>query len=133
MNKTGKILISLFFIITIYLFGGTTLLKARPEVMEILRSGGISSMPDRIEEAMTEDFKSRDNWINLNGLFQRLIGVTLIRDAGDIDVYRMKNGQLTYGYPDNDMEYAAAELTGLDSFVKENGADFMYVQSLIHI
>ena len=128
MKKTGKILISLFFIITIYLFGGTTLLKARPEIMDTLRGGSISDMPDEIEEAMTEDFKSRDNWINLNGLFQRAIGVTLIRDAGDIDVYRMKNGQLTYGYPDNDMEYAAAEVTSLDRFVRENGAEFIYVQ-----
>lgn len=128
MNRTGKILISLFFIITIYLFGGTTLLKARSEIVDILRESTISYMPDQIEDAMTEDFKSRNNWINLNGLFQRAIGVTLIRDAGDIDVYRMKNGQLTYGYPDNDMNYAAAEVTGLDSFVKENGGEFIYVQ-----
>ena len=45
----------------------------------------------------------------------------MIRDAGDIDVFKMSNGQLTYEYPDCDMEYAAEEVTGLSEFCKDRG------------
>lgn len=128
MNKTGKILISLFFIMITFVFGSATFLKSWGEIKESAHSNSLLEMPGIIESAMTENFKSRNNWININGLFQRAIGVTLIRDAGDIDVYRMKNGQLTYGYPDNDVEYASEEIESLDRFVRAKGMGFLYIQ-----
>ena len=128
MRKTGKILIAAFFLMTIFLFGSTTALKARGDIIDAVRDNSLSEIPAAIDTAMTENFKSRNNWININGLFQRLAGVTIVRDAGDIDVYKMSNGQLTYAYPDNDMEYAAEEIIGLDRFVRDRGMEFMYVQ-----
>ena len=128
MRKTGKILIAAFFLMTIFLFGSTTALKARGDIIAAVRDNSFSEIPASIDTAMTENFKSRNNWININGLFQRLAGVTIVRDAGDIDVYKMSNGQLTYAYPDNDMEYAAEEIIGLDRFVRDRGMEFMYVQ-----
>ena len=128
MGKTGKMLLTIFFIVTVVLFGGTTLLQARGSILEVVRNDSISEIPPAIEAELTDNFKSRNNWININGLFQRMIGVTVIRDAGDIDVFKMSNGQLTYEYPDCDMTYAAQEVISLDRFVKEKGLDFMYIQ-----
>lgn len=128
MGKTGKVLLTIFFMATIFVFGGATLLQARGSLLDVVRNGSISEIPPGIEAELTDNFKSRNNWINVNGLFQRAIGVTVIRDAGDIDVFRMSNGQLTYEYPDCDMSYAAEEVISLDRFVRERGMDFMYIQ-----
>ena len=128
MKKTGKILIAAVFLMIIFLFGSTTLIKAKSDIAEALRNDSLTEIPSAIDAALTENFKSRGNWINLNGLFQKMAGVTIIRDAGDIDVYKMSNGQLTYAYPDNDMTYAAEKTIELSRFARENGADFLYVQ-----
>ena len=128
MGKTGNRILAVCFIVIIFLFGGTTLLKAKGSILDDVREKPVSEIPSSIESTMTEDFKSRNNWININGLFQRLIGVTVIRDAGDIDVFKMSNGQLTYEYPDNDMTYAAQSVTELSRHVKDRGMDFLYVQ-----
>lgn len=128
MGKTGNRILAVCFIVIIFLFGGTTLLKAKGSILDDVREKPVSEIPSSIENTMTEDFKSRNNWININGLFQRLIGVTVIRDAGDIDVFKMSNGQLTYEYPDNDMTYAAQSVTELSRHVKDRGMEFLYVQ-----
>lgn len=128
MGKTGKVLLTIFFIATVFLFGGTTLLQARGSILDVVKNGSISEIPPAVEAELTDNFKSRNNWININGLFQRIIGITVIRDAGDIDVFKMSNGQLTYEYPDCDMTYAAEEVIGLDKFVKDQGLNFMYIQ-----
>ena len=128
MRKTADILTAILLTAIILVFGGGTALKVKGPVLDIIKSEAVTEMPHAIEESLTENFKSRNNWINVNGLFQRLIGVTVIRDAGDIDVFKMSNGQLTYEYPDCDMTYAAEEVTGLSEFCKERGMEFMYVQ-----
>ena len=128
MRKTANRIIAILFFAIILVFGGSTALKMRGPVLDIVRTESITEIPDSIEALTTEKFKSRNNWININGLFQRLIGITVIRDAGDIDVFRMSNGQLTYEYPDCDMEYAAKEVIGLSEFAEEHGAEFIYVQ-----
>ena len=128
MRKIADRLTAILLASIILVFGGGTALKVKGPVLDIVRSEAISEMPAAIEAALTEKFKSRNNWINVNGLFQRLIGVTVIRDAGDIDVFKMSNGQLTYEYPDCDMDYAAKEVTGLSKFCEDRDIDFMYVQ-----
>ena len=128
MRKVADRLTALLLAAIILVFGGGTALKVKGPVLDIVRNEAVTDMPPAIEASLTEKFKSRNNWINVNGLFQRLIGVTVIRDAGDIDVFRMSNGQLTYEYPDCDMEYAAEEVTGLSECAQENGAEFIYVQ-----
>ena len=128
MGKTGSRLLSIFFILVIFAFGGTTLLKARGDISDAVKSKEITEVPTAIENSLTENFKSRNNWININGLFQRLIGVTVIRDAGDIDVFKMSNGKLTYEYPDCKMKKKAKAVKGLKEFTEDLGIDFMYVQ-----
>lgn len=128
MRKLADRLTALLLAAVILVFGGGTALKVKGPVLDIVRNESVSEMPAAIEASLTEKFKSRNNWINLNGLVQRLIGVTVIRDAGDIDVFKMSNGQLTYEYPDCDMGYAAEEVTGLSRFCEEKGIEFAYVQ-----
>lgn len=128
MGKTGKRLLSMFFMLVIFVFGGSTLLKARGEISSVLTKDAYTGIPSAIENSLTENFKSRNKWININGLFQRLVGVTVIRDAGDIDVFRMSNGQLTYEYPDCDMTEAAEEVRDLAAFCNDAGTAFMYIQ-----
>jgi len=128
MGKTGSRLLSIFFILVIFAFGGTTLLKARGDISDAVKTKEITEVPTAIENSLTENFKSRNNWININGLFQRMIGVTVIRDAGDIDVFKMSNGKLTYEYPDCKMKKKAKAVKGLKEFTEDLGIDFMYVQ-----
>ena len=128
MRKTGTRILAICFIIIIFLFGGATLLKAKGSILKTLRKEPVTAVPASVEDILTEKFKSRNTWININGLFQRLIGVTVIRDAGDIDVFKMSNGQLTYEYPDCDMTYAAEAVTGLKDFAQDRGMSFIYVQ-----
>ena len=127
MRKTADILTAILLTAIILVFGGGTALKVKGPVLDIIKSEAVTEMPHAIEESLTENFKSRNNWINVNGLFQRLIGVTVIRDAGDIDVFKMSNGQLTYEYPDCDMTYAAEEVTGLSELCKERGVEVQVI------
>ena len=128
MGRIGKMIISFFFMLVIVLFGSTTLIKAKGDIVESIKGNSIAEVPTAIDSAITSNFKSRNNWININGLAQRVAGVTIIRDAGDIDVYKMTNGQLTYHYPDCDMLQPANELTRVRDFANECGAEMLYVQ-----
>ncbi len=128
MGNTGKRILAVGFILIIFFFGGTTMLKAKGKIIKAVREKPLNEIPASIDNTLTDKFSARNSWINVNGLFQRAIGVTVIRDAGDIDVFKMSNGQLTYGYPDNDMTYAAEEVIGLAEYAAEKGLDFVYIQ-----
>lgn len=76
----------------------------------------------------TANFAYRDQWINGNGLFQKLIGKT-----GDIekDWYRLDNGQLMYTLkkqPDSVLDQYAENVYRLSRYAEKNDMNFLYVE-----
>lgn len=128
MTERSSKIITILFLFIIFLFGITTILKCTDMVEQVIQEKKILANKDIIEAEIKDNFKSRNNWINLNGLFQRMIGVTIVRDPADTDVYRLKNGQLMYNLPERDMHVYADEVEDLYSFTKELDKDFLYVQ-----
>lgn len=128
MTSRSSKIIAILFLVIIFLFGSTTLLKCTDVVKEVLDTKELFSKNDEIESQITKRFKSRYNWINLNGLFQKMVGTTIVRDPGGSNVYRLNNGQLMYNLKKQDMRGYAKHVNRIYLYAKEKGVDFLYVQ-----
>lgn len=130
MRRLSSRLIAIIFILIIFGFGSLTVWRSKGAVIKVLKSSSFTECADDIEAVMTDKFARKNDWINLNGLFQRSMGITIVRDSGDIDVYKLSNGQLTYAYPDKgaEMSYDAGNVVALRDYVENSGSAFMYVQ-----
>lgn len=128
MNQKNSKVISIIFIAVIFLFGATTLVKCWAEVEQFAKAEGFTSKKIVFEEYIQDNFKSKNNWINLNGLFQKLIGATVINDSGGTDVYRLDNGQIMYTLDKQNMEYYFESVKNLYYYVQKKEIDFLYVQ-----
>lgn len=82
------------FIVSIFAGGIFTL----PGILNTEIPSGTSpeALPSLIDTAADESVVGRYALIDLNGLFQRVIGKKSVDDS-EADVYRMRNGQLIYG------------------------------------
>lgn len=135
MNSSNSKLVASIFILVIFVFGAGTVLKCTDTFAGIVKEKRLLSSKTEIEEAIQANFKSHDNWINLNGLFQRTIGTTIIKNPenGDADlenseVYKLDNGQIMYSSDKKDVKYYASQITKLSTLTQERGIDFLYVQ-----
>lgn len=128
MGKRRNRIIAVVFLLTIAIFGVGTLLKCENLIKKTIVEHKLFSKATEIEASVQENFKSRNNWINLNGLFQKIMGMTIIRDAGGTDVYRLRNGQIMYNLDEQDVEPYAVQLKKLYGFAQKNKMDFLYVQ-----
>jgi len=128
MNSIKNKIIAILFLIIIFLFGSGTLLKCTSDFKSIIHSTGILHCKAEIENSIQENFKSKNNWININGLFQKCLGVTIIRESDGTDVYRLNNGQLMYSIAEKNMKDYAESIEELYRNVKKDNIDFLYVQ-----
>lgn len=83
---------------------------------------------DGISNLVTLNLENRNQWINLNGLFQRKMGKT-----GDLekDWYLLKNGMLMYSQrkrTSEDLKTYANNVVELSRYVEKHGKNFLYVQ-----
>lgn len=83
---------------------------------------------DGISNLVTLNLENRNQWINLNGLFQRKMGKT-----GDLekDWYLLKNGMLMYSQrkrTSEDLKTYANNVVELSRYVEKHGMIFLYVQ-----
>ena len=83
---------------------------------------------DGISNLVTLNLENRNQWINLNGLFQRKMGKT-----GDLekDWYLLKNGMLMYSQnkdSDEELKKYANNVVNLSQFAEDNGMKFLYVE-----
>lgn len=83
---------------------------------------------DGISNLVTLNLENRNQWINLNGFFQRKIGKT-----GDLekDWYLLKNGMLMYSQrkrTSEDLKTYANNVVELSRYVEKHGKNFLYVQ-----
>lgn len=83
---------------------------------------------DGISNLVALNLENRNQWINLNGLFQRKMGKT-----GDLekDWYLLKNGMLMYSQrkrTSEDLKTYANNVVELSRYVEKHGKNFLYVQ-----
>jgi len=68
--------------------------------------------------------------INLNGAWERILGKKIVRDVDmQYDVYRLKNGQLSFKSNLYDQSWNSYMLHLLAQTSKKHGANFLFVQS----
>ena len=126
-GKSSKIL-AICFLVLIYSIGMITMYNSRDIIkvgLSSLRENG--GIRNGTEAAIQNNFAFRNGWINLNGLFYRCIGDTIVRDSEYI-VYKLSNGQIMYNLDQRDIGKYAAYVDELDDALNEMGIDFMYVQ-----
>lgn len=83
---------------------------------------------DGISNLVTLNLENRNQWINLNGIFQKGMGKT-----GDLekDWYLLKNGMLMYSQrkrTSEDLKTYANNVVELSRYVEKHGKNFLYVQ-----
>lgn len=83
---------------------------------------------DGISNLVTLNLENRNQWINLNGIFQKGMGKT-----GDLekDWYLLKNGMLMYSQrkrTSEDLKTYANNVMELSRYVEKHGKNFLYVQ-----
>lgn len=83
---------------------------------------------EKISNTITLNLANRNQWINLNGLFQKGMGKT-----GDLekDWYLLKNGMLIYSQnkdSDEELKKYANNVVNLSQFAESYGMKFLYVE-----
>lgn len=83
---------------------------------------------EEISNTITLNLANRNQWINLNGLFQKGMGKT-----GDLekDWYRLNNGMLMYSFRKSSPEELntyANNVVKLSRYVEKQGKNFLYVE-----
>lgn len=83
---------------------------------------------DGISNLVTLNLADRNQWINLNGLFQKGMGKT-----GDLekDWYLLKNGMLMYSQnkdSDEELKKYANNVVNLSQFAEDHGMKFLYLE-----
>lgn len=83
---------------------------------------------DGISNLVTLNLENRNQWINLNGLFQRIIGKT-----GDMekDWYLLKNGMLMYSQrkrTSENLKTYANNVVELSRYAEKQGMNFLYAE-----
>lgn len=89
----------------------------------------ISYVKDNIEEIIDKNVGMRENYIEINGLINRLLGVDVVIDAGRV-VYKLKDGNLALKYSEADTEsirHNADELIKFNEYLKEKNIPMIYM------
>lgn len=84
----------------------------------------VSTFIKKVSSNFMTDFEGKYVYINLNGLFVRLMG----QDKNN-DVIRLKNGMLSEKIPEINMEDRAENLIELNEYCKRENIQFLYVQA----
>lgn len=83
---------------------------------------------NEISNLVTLNLEKRNQWINLNGFFQKMTG-----KKGDVekDWYQLENGMLMYSQnkeADNDLKRYADNIVNLSQLAEDCGMKFLYVE-----
>lgn len=129
MTSCKNKIVAVIFCVAIFYFGVGTMLDSKTQFKEILSDNrNVLTSSQNIEQCIKDNFRKRNKWINVNGAFQKMIGATIVRGAGDTDVYKLKNGQVTYNLNKKDMSPLVENVNNLNKFAKENNMNLTYVQ-----
>lgn len=80
-----------------------------------------------LDDSVNKNLDRKEWFIDINGLFQKSIGKDIIEDVDPTyTVYKMDNGQLTFTYPEMELDYARSQVKKLADFCKENQVELLY-------
>ncbi|MBR2674876.1 MAG: hypothetical protein IKE52_05420 [Mogibacterium sp.] len=127
MKKIFQIITACIFIFLMTATGAATLYNSRAVIKGFAKERPKDGYRTAVEGMILDNFAEKTEWININGLFHRLMGTTIVRD-NDYIVYKLSNGQIIYDLPKRDMTKHAARVKALDEAVRDMGIEFMYVQ-----
>lgn len=104
----------------------------RPQTEALGSNGQISGFNkeslEEISNTITLNLANRNQWINLNGMFQKGMGKTADLEK---DWYRLENGMLMYSLRKDspeDLHKYADNVVELSRYVKKHGKNFLYVE-----
>ena len=127
MTKRTRYVLAILFIAAIFVIGLFTAWNCRSTVKDIFVKHKVENVRDRIEDSIKNNFAWHNDWINLNGGFQRLLGVTVVRGAAG-DTYKLSNGQIMYTLPKKNMKSYAEKVVKFRDELEKAGIPLMYVQ-----
>ena len=133
MKKISNLVIGLCFVAIIFTLSIKTVSNAYEDIKYSIDTNGVFHCKAEVESNLQENFERRNRWININGLFQKCIGTTIIRQSDGGDVYKLSNNQLMSNLDKQDMAAYADELIKLDAVASDHNAEFMYIQLPIKI
>ena len=94
MKQISNLIIGLLFIAFIFSLSIKTISNAYDDIKNSIEENGVFHCKTEVESNLQENFERRNMWININGLFQKCIGTTIIRQSDGGDVYKLNNNQL---------------------------------------
>lgn len=135
MTEICRRITAIIFVLLLFAVGGYTAYSMIPELTAVSDETGADAaagedQPDfrtSLEEMIQTKIAAKYEWINLNGLFHRAMGDTIIRDSS-YNVYKLSNGQIIYGLVEKEMDPFAGEVARLDRKLDDMGTELMYVQ-----
>lgn len=130
MEKTGRSAIAILFLILIFAVGAGTAYRSRSIIRKLPDYEGFSELKTATEEKIQDKFFGRYSWININGLFYRAAGMTIVPGNGEsYDVYKLAGGQIMYNSSRKKSipEYAD-KIIQLRDQAEGMGIPFMYAQ-----
>lgn len=112
----------LIFIFSMMIFSYTGKAKAAVE-STTATAADLEELTLSFEEKLQEEIYRRNDFINLNGLTTRVLGIHNLNL-----ISKLENGHLASYAAEGDISDKAEKLIGLDVFLKERGIPFLYVQ-----
>lgn len=82
------------------------------------------------EKGVNDSVVNRNSFINLNGLIHKLNGSKIVDDVDLMNtVYKMDNGQLTFNYPNDNMDLKLENLKQLHAKLTRKDIKMLYIQA----
>ena len=85
---------------------------------------GVTEFIEQVQEAYPKSFRGKSKFIELNGLYGRIMGRRVYNN-----VVLLKNGMLSERLGERDMKQSADVLADFDSYLKEKGIPFCFIQA----
>lgn len=129
MTIKSKRIVSLIFVILIFLFGLITVWNCRGTIQTIVKERDFLHCKTEIEDSLNKNICLKNQWINANGALHRVMGETIVRGSdGNYDVYKLSNGQIMYNLPKKEMAKYAKKIEEVNDFLSQKNIGFTYVQ-----
>lgn len=139
MMKKEIITAVTFLLIILFAFG--LILRSAEEVKYSMFTGFKDMLPENYGffDIIKASIKNTDNRIDIiarkmplidwYGAYKRLIGSRVMEDTDSENiVYKLKNGQLTFVYPEQDMRQYVENIAELKEFLSGKNTEMLYIQ-----
>ena len=135
MSKLSNKVISYIFLFIICICGIGTIKNCSSDLKNKLSNKDLKESIDIIETSIQDNFNGRNSWININGLFQKVVGTTILYNSGDLIVYndiiKLNNEQIIYSmeYRDNnEINKISRNIEKFEKYLKSKSINLIYTQ-----